>query len=290
MALMPFSYTLRKTMKTFPHSVRSGISALLVLMAASAQGADAYIVRFNASGKISQGWQAIWTSDLLLYNQKSTPAEIRLLGVSNGQVETSESLVREIPPRQVSSLNRNWAPAGSPRPEMWVMHVEVPEGVTIDARDIVTYRDTIIPDSLPTGIYTKVSLPVIKALTPPGVEQIKLGTDLGSTPTRQNVAIYNAGSQLANATVEVRRACDDFVVDRRAVTVNPNSIIQVNGLSTGTTTCTPLDRAAGYVRYTVIVVDQPSFSIVSSVTEAQPQAPGDVLPLVELAIAMNAVF
>ena len=277
-------------MKIVSRSTRSLLFTLSFLSAVSAQASEAYIVRFNATGKASQGWQAIWTSDLLFYNQKSTPAEIRLLGVSNGQIGTSESLVREIPPRQVASLDRNWAPVGSPRPEMWVMHVEIPDGVIIDARDIVTYRDTIIPDSLPTGVYTKVSLPVITTLTPSGVEQIKLGTDLGSTPARQNIAIYNASSQLANAVVEVRRACDDSVVESRAVTVNPNSIIQVNGLTTGSDSCTASDRAAAYVRYTVVVVDQPSFSIVSSITEAQPQAPGDVLPLVELAIAMNAVF
>jgi hypothetical protein len=86
------------------------------------------------------------------------------------------------------------------------------------------------------------------------------------------------------ASIEVRRACDNSIVDRRTVAISPNTIIQVGGLTTGTNDCPSANRTQNYVRYTVVTVDQPSFSIVSTLTEAQQQAPGNIVPLVELAV------
>src|SRR4029077_6232298 len=98
------------------------------------------------------------------------------------------------------------------------------------------------------------------------------------------VAIYNAGQQPALASIEVRRACDNSVVDNRTVTINPNTIIQVGGLTTGTNDCTIGTRTTNFALYPVVTVDQPSFSIVSTLTDAQQQAPGNIVPLVEFVV------
>ena len=122
-------------------------------------------------------------------------------------------------------------------------------------------------------------MPVFGTLTPANTGQVYVGTDIGSPRARQNVIVYNGGSMRATATIAVRRGCDDELMDTRTVTVEANSVIQVNGLSPGENDCTS-DRTPAYVRYTVITVDQPSLSVVSALAEAQPRAPDNVAPLV----------
>jgi hypothetical protein len=169
------------------------------------------------------------------------------------------------------------------------MHLDVPAGVVVEGRDEVYEILTCTSDPSP-GPPVKTSLPVFRTLAPPGLPQVKLGTDLGTTPARQNVAIYNAGNQTATALIEVRRACDDGLVDSRTVSIPPKTISQFGGFGMGSpqNECRagpqPADlRANHYVRYTVITVDQPSISLVSTLTESQLSSPDNVIPLLEFA-------
>lgn len=72
-----------------------------------------------------------------------------------------------------------------------------------------------------------------------------------------NVGIFNAGPETASATIELRRFCDDVVVDSRTLSVPPNTLVQTNGLLTGADApgCPPPDPLK---RYTVVTVSQPS--------------------------------
>ena len=260
---------------------------LLLLFASTAFANDAYVVMFSADGRSSSTFQATWSGDVLLYNENPTPVEVRLLGISNGGIGLGTPSTLSLPPGEAITLSMaapSWVPA-SFVPTLWVVHMDVPDGVAIESRDEISYKEYIPVEPFVRLIATgKVSMPVIRSLTPAGVPQIKLGTDIGTTTARQNVAIYNAGLQPASASIEVRRGCDNSIVDTRTAMINPNTIIQAGGLTTGTNGCTITTRTTNYARYTVVTVDQPSFSIVSTLTEAQQQAPGNIVPLVELAV------
>jgi hypothetical protein len=165
--------------------------------------------------------------------------------------------------------------------------------VTIEARNEVSDIDYCSADGkFSRGVVGKVSMPVMTQLTPAGVPQIILGTDLGAAGSRENVMVYNGGDREASVDIRVRNACDDSVIDSRTVSVAPNTITQFGGFTTGAATiCPPGFSGYGYnVRYTVVTADQPSFSIVSNLTESQQPSAGDVTPIVELAVALNSVF
>jgi hypothetical protein len=260
---------------------------LLLLIGNAAFANDAYAVMFFADGRSFSTFQATWSGDVLLYNENPTAVDLSLIGVSNGNLRPGTPTTLSLPPGEAIMLSMaapSWVPAIFV-PTMWVVHMDVPDGVAIESRDEISYKEYILVEPFVRLIATgKVSMPVIRSLTPAGVPQIKLGTDIGTTTARQNIAIYNAGQQPATASIEVRRACDNSIVDRRTVAISPNTIIQVGGLTTGTNDCPSANRTQNYVRYTVVTVDQPSFSIVSTLTEAQQQAPGNIVPLVELAV------
>ena len=171
---------------------------------------------------------------------------------------------------------------------MWVAHLDIPDGITIDSRDEVYYQLICgnVPeiDRTPAG---KVSLPVFRALVPPGESQVKVGTDLGGRPGRMNVAIYNAAGSQATAHIEVHNACDDAVVDSRDVAIPANSIVQFGGFRTNGPDCTTTDTAL-WMRYTIITVNQPSFSYVSNLTDELP--PVSVVPPIGLGVSVNAEY
>jgi len=107
-------------------------------------------------------------------------------------------------------------------------------------------------------------MPVVRTLTPPGVAQVHLGTDIGgdsvgSDDGRTNIGVYNAGSAIALATAQLRRACDGSLLETRSGFIPPNTIIQLNNFSSVFTGCSAL-RAAPYEAYVVVTVDQPSLS------------------------------
>ncbi|HEV7425633.1 MAG TPA: hypothetical protein VGQ46_04645 [Thermoanaerobaculia bacterium] len=67
----------------------------------------------------------------------------------------------------------------------------------------------------------------------------------------------------ANAVVELRRSCDNSVVQQRVVTVPPNATLQI-GLAVGLDNACDRVSSFGWSRYTVVTVDQPSITFVSN--------------------------
>ncbi len=261
-----------------------------------AWASDAYVVRFSAHGMTAGCHQAQWSDDILLYNQNDQPATIRLLDISNGTLPAGWPTTITVPPRQATSLTREtrdhpWGPTlFSDQYTIWVVHLDVPAGITVESRDEVADIDICTPEHIFNGAITKVSMPVFHALVPPNITQAKLGTDVGSTSARQNVAIYNGGMDVATATIDVRSACNNQLIESRVVSVPPNSIIQFEGFATGPSECIGNVLVPAWSRYILVTVNQPSFSVVSTVTEAQAQAPGNILPLVELASSISSTF
>ena len=103
-----------------------------------------------------------------------------------------------------------------------------------------------------------------------------LSTDIGEAEKfggrRTNIGIYNAGTGTASAFVELRRGCDDRLLDRRLISVPAKTIIQVPGPSFSPDVvpgCTALNTTAS-VNYAVINADQPTFSYIATLANQLP--------------------
>lgn len=106
------------------------------------------------------------------------------------------------------------------------------------------------------------------------------------------MTIFNGADTEASAIIEVRRGCDDRLMDSRTVTIPRHSVQQYGGLSVGNDLdfCAVPSRTYEYVRYVTVKVDQPSFALVSTLKESDPVTPDGVTPLVELALTFSAPF
>jgi len=256
----------------------------VLLLSPSLFAREVWVVRFSALGRTIGCHQAGWLGDVQFFRQDGT-GTVRLVGIS-GQVPQGTPDTINLPFLQVFSLALRgpaWAPIDFDATyALWALHLDVPDGTVIEGRDVVSDNDICNPGNVLHGPTVKASMPVISALTPAQQPQVKLGTDIGATPARQNVMVYNGGDQTAHAMIEVRRGCDTSLADSRTVTVPPNTIIQVGGLSTVVDGDCPVGQALPFVRYTVITVDQPSFSIVSTLSEERLAS--DIIPVLGLSV------
>jgi hypothetical protein len=272
--------------------------ASFVILAAAAQilAADAYFVRFTAEGRraISGGSSILWLDDILLYNTTSMPATVRFLGVSNGTAQNDpRSLV--LPPQQTISVNaaqsvtNTWQPLDRLSP-LWVLHLDVPPGVVAESRDQY-YVLFNVPELFPAP-RGKVSMPIFRDLVAAGIPQVHVGTDLGGNDARLNIGIYNASPDTATATIEIRRACDNALVDSRVVAIAGNTVVQAGGLAIGTSAGCPAGSAPPWARNTLITVSQPSFTFISALNENIASQPGEagVIPIVGLSVTNNSRF
>jgi hypothetical protein len=271
-------------------------SFAMLTVAGHILAADAYFVRFTAEGRgaLSGGESILWLDDILFYNTTSMPATVRFLGVSNGTAPNDPpSLV--LPPQQTISVNAehlvtdHWQPVGRLSP-LWVLHLDVPTGVVAESRDQY-YVLFSVPELFPAP-RGKVSMPIFRDLVPAGNPQVHVGTDLGGNDARLNIGIYNASIETATATIEVRRVCDNALVDSRVVTIGGNTVVQVGGLAVGTSAGCPAGSAPPWARNTLITVSQSSFTFVSALNENIASQPGEagVIPIVGLSVTNNSRF
>jgi hypothetical protein len=252
-------------------------------------------LRFFSYGRGSSAGSVLWLDDVLFFNTNAAPVAVRFLGVSNGPAQDDVPPSLTLPPGRVVSLDSapvapKWVPnLSSVSP--YILHLDIPSGVIVESRDEF-YFDRGIPE-LPPFPLGKVSMPVFRDQAAAGTAQVHLGTDLSGTDSRENVGIYNGGSQTATATIEVRRTCDDSVTDTRTLTIPPNTLIQTNGLQIGPANLCGTPAANSRVtRYTVITVSQPSFSYVANLTDgvSRPVGVDDTAPFVGLAVTQNSKF
>lgn len=97
-----------------------------------------------------------------------------------------------------------------------------------------------------------------------------MATDLGTQLIRTNVGVYNGGASPANVRIEVRRACDDVVVEARSATIPADTVIQFTGFTDPNFSgCTSV-ATTYYSRYVVVVMDQPGFSFVTVLASDLP--------------------
>lgn len=267
------------------------IIATLVAFSISSKAEDVYLVQASALGYLTVCERVSWETDAIFYNRGTVAATVSFAGTSNGPIDETMTLTSfTIPAGQTASLvkmtGRSWGPRSNA--SQWVTKVDV-EG-EVEIKDILVigtdfYSAGCIRGSgAPVEDRGRTAYPVFRRLTPPNETQIHLGTYLGAdTPGRLNVGIYNAAAVDAIAAVYVRRHCDEAVVASKFIAVPSNTIVQVpvfSGLA-------PTDGCPVYQSgqlggpsrslYTVVTVDQPSFSYVANVIDSQAPIAGIVI-------------
>ena len=172
-----------------------------------------------------------------------------------------------------------WAPPNMGQPILLVNKLDVPTGVLVESRmEIYGVGGAEEPCPLGPGVVDSLEVvghfgfPVIERLTPPNSPQYHLGADLGTLTSRTNVGVYNAEGSGATATIEVRAACDDRVLQTRTVTVPGNSLVYAQGFRDTfvETTCFDQLESANYSRYVVVTLDRAGFSFIAARAETLP--------------------
>lgn len=265
----------------------------LLLSAGIVQAGDVYVLRFYAgffpTGVPCEGY--FWQDRLMFHNPTASEQRVRFLGVSNGSARPdAQDLV--LPPGRSASIEQDFAYVGGGRSSalkwypfplvdsiyLFVNHLDVPDGVVIASR-IESHRSPDLCNPFPNTTHKSfglLSLPVYRSLTPAGTRQYHLGTDLGSNevgltnPSRVNIGIYNGGSAAANATIELRRSCDDGLIASRGVRIPENAILQTAGLVNEVKDGPGCAIGLLPQTYTVVTVDQPSFSYVVTLSNELP--------------------
>ena len=264
------------------------VIALLAAVATVADAADIYLVRFNALSRQNGCVSVMWHDEAMLFNGNTGPVTVKVLGVSQGQPVSGSPDSFVVPPGRAVTLDDALGHGWSNVAQLYIMHLDVPQGVRVSSRnDVYLHNDCIVLPPRP-GALGQVAMPVFTTLTPSGVPQVHLGTDLGEFPSRTNVGIYNAGNVAAQARIELRRMCDNSVVDQRTFVVPANGTVQVGALVAGANVCTSASQSE-WLRYTVVTVDQPSLTFVSNVRETLPNDGMGFIPTVDLAMPSGGV-
>jgi hypothetical protein len=280
-----------------PHAYRAALLSVFVTalaLATDVRASDAYFVAFEARGR----GNIVWRDSILLHNPGSAPATVRFVELSNGGTGLAP-LTLVLPPGKTVGLYEatggSWRVRLVPAVPLWVLHLDVPEGVIVESRNQLFLDAPFGGVMLPVP-YGKVPMPIIRQLTPAGQPQVHIGTDLGGVNSRINVVLYNAGAETATATIEVRRACSDVVIDSRVVTVPPNTAVQAGGLvditsPPGSSDC-PAGTSVPWARNTFVTMTQPGFSVVSNINENIVPDPATIgtIPIVGLGVEHNARF
>lgn len=249
--------------------------AVMALSAPKLHADDYYVLEGRAHGGsvLTTTTFLLWSSDVTFFNRGSSAAVVRLLGASNGRPTNANDMEFELPPGRSAALSRirpDWLyddPSGS----LTVLHVDAPPTVSIESSLYIGTSTSVLCCADPEQ-FGKTRLPVVRTLAAAGDAQVHLSTDLGAIPSRLNVGVYNSGSVAASAVIQVRQFCDDSVIDSRTVTVPANSVIQAFGFQTTMKSCPDPGGAGSLGRpngvYVAVVSDQPGFSFVSALSNA----------------------
>lgn len=269
-----------------------GVFLASVMFPIPGEASDVWVVRFQTDivySSPTECYRVGWRDHLLFRNTTNQDLAVSALAASNGySVPGPEPLVVPargsrsvlIQPRLSEGGSSNlWAP--KPENTFIVNRLDVPQGIIAESRGELwgpLATSLPCPPSEPGGVpasevFGSIPLPIVRSLAPAGTEQTHLATDLGTQPIRTNVGIYNAGTAPSNAAIELRRSCDDAVVERRCTVVPANTVVQIFGITdtprTSGSSCSS-SGAAYYSRYFVVVMDQPGFSFVTSLTSNLP--------------------
>ncbi len=252
---------------------------------------DVYVVQGRADGPLilTNGialCEAIqWTSDVALYNTGEQDALVRVVGVSNGDIHVPSGDTLLVPSHRSLNLiakRPNWQ--GVTSDPLWVLRLDVPAKLQLESILWIGSHNLCVSTFPNPYRFGQVRLPVVYSLTAPQQEQVHLVTTLGGDTFRGrlNVGIYNGSEVQATAHIEIRQHCNNVTIAARTVSVAPNTLTQFGGFSERPFSFLPEDpkRCQGppfdgtpNAVYTIVTVDQPSFSFVSAIADnATPMA------------------
>jgi hypothetical protein len=158
--------------------------------------------------------------------------------------------------------------------------VDIPAGViAASLADVNQIGCSVNPGGSHVARRGAIPLPVVRSLIPANQLQVHLRPDIGFTHdsgtlsvirNRINVGVFNAGSVDATALVEVRRVCDDGLIERRSVQVPSNSIQQFGGFSNPGTSVATCNTLLPFETYLTVTSDQPGFSYAIALSNDSP--------------------
>jgi hypothetical protein len=240
------------------------IGLALLLSPGPAAAAEAWAFRFTAYGRTHS-----WHDDLAFHNTTDQEAAVTLLGVSNGELHRGDPHSMIVPRGRTVSLTDSGLWTIDSDSTLWVVHVDLPDGVLISSRGGIHLEcpSPCGPSPNPVPTLGSFTMPVFRSLVSSGARQFHFGADLGGQQARSNVGIYNAGDGAATATISLYRACDDSLLVSSVVTVPANTALQVAIPEVVEDTACPSPALNFWLRYVTVVVDQPSLSYVFNILE-----------------------
>lgn len=257
--------------------------ALALLLATGPLSArDVYVLRFSSPGPwLNVCSHVQWVDRLFFHNASTLPATVTL-------VETTYPIPAAAPHEvtvaaghvvSVDDLTFQWDPQslGAANPQtLGVAHFTVPNSVDVTSRtgsgavictgSCLCATEYIRQGNVPQRVYDE--------LIPANTADVHVGTDLPGISSRTNVAVYNAGSESAVVTIELRETCNDSLLASQQLTIPPSSVSMASGMSAELQPC-PNTRAffdrGTYVR---VVSSQPGLSWVTTLAndEMAPRA------------------
>lgn len=236
-------------------------AAIVFSVASALSAADVWVVNGLAMTPAGGCTFLRWQADAVLHNTGSEDAIVKLVDASNGAFVGSGTTT--IP---ASTSTRLFATTllFAPQP-LYVVHLDIPPAVAVEGR-LDVFNDSCAPGAPPALVpSTHIALPVIRHLAAANEVQFHPGTDLGTQDVRLNVAIYNASSTAANASVVMLAPfCADRTRASTEVSISPNTIVQFP--LTASASCT--GAGAVWSRAVQVTSDQPGFSFVSVLANA----------------------
>ncbi len=258
-------------------------AAMLAAGPGRAGATEVYVVRFLTTN-INTCPGAAYRDQLAFRNTTNQDLVVRALGGSNGYTPPEDPLT--IPAGRsravfIETFNRGgvsnrWTPVA---PFVFMVNkLDVPQGVVVQSRGELWGQGLLVscsPFAVGTDIFGSFPLPLIYSLTPPNVAQYHLTSEFGTVASRTNVGVYNSAPTAGTATIEIREACDDQVIETRSVSVPAGSVVYAVGFENTSFSpkCKESGNASDYSRYVVVTLDQPGFSFALTVAEVLPPVP-----------------
>jgi hypothetical protein len=224
--------------------------------------------------------QSHWVDDVIFFNIGSAPATVMLLDATYPFSAASINIAAGRSTTFRDALGTTADPDIATR--LGVLHLDVPKSVLITHR-MFLYASQISPlprecplftppyyAALPLSVAT---LPVKRSLIPANQRQVHPVADLGGIESRMSAVIYNAGVVSAQASIELRRGCNETAIDSRRITIPARTAVQVLGFTTTDDRICPQGAASGLRRSLTVTVDQPSLSWVTMTQQFPNGAP-----------------
>lgn len=242
------------------------IAAFLFTPAASAR--DLWIVHGKATTPLGQCSVVAWAAGGVLHNITTGDLTARVLHVSSGGLPVPTTALTVPARRSLPAHPRGINPFVAP--SLYVMRIDAPEGLIADARlELWALRDCPPQSPPPAAPFSKVPMPVFERLAEAGEEQVLVGTDLASQPSRLNVGIYNAGAVEGHAIIRVHAPfCAQADLGSTTAVVAPDTLVQVR--VEALQPCGGDPETPGWATYVTVTVDQPSLSFVSVLSNELP--------------------